>query len=279
MNIRKSIATAITAVVVGGGLALTSVLPASATECVPSEEVPAWTEVVPDIEHPAVGEPTITVENPDYVPAVEYQPAVYGERPLITPAVEYQAAVYATEYEFRHKLLVWKTKWSEDPNWNAEDNEHSLGWYATGNTRQGRLISAEVPAQEAVYGEAPLLSPEVPAQPAVGEPTITIPNPDHGPAYTEVTPDIEHPAIPAVVCEEEPVEEPVVPVEPTEPEQPVAQPVAVQPVAARVAAPTSGSEQLAETGAGPVLPLALGGGLLAALGAGSLLLARKRQVS
>jgi hypothetical protein len=107
--------------------------------------------------------------------AVPYQPAVYGEPPLITPAVEYQPAVYETEYEFRHKWFAWKTTWKSDPNWNAEENDHSLGWYATGNTRQGPLVSPEVPAKDAVYGPAPLISAEVPAQEAVYE-------------WTEVTP-------------------------------------------------------------------------------------------
>lgn len=89
-------------------------------------------------------------------PAVEYQPAVYGEAPLISEAV------YATEYEFVHKKPdhPQSPRW-EAEGWNADDNEHSKGWYATGNTRQGELIS------EAVYGEPPLISAEVLAQDAV----------------------------------------------------------------------------------------------------------------
>jgi hypothetical protein len=111
-------------------------------------------------------------------PAVDYQAPVYGEPPIITPAVEYQPAVYATEYEFRHKLLIWKTTWKEDPNWNAEENDHSLGWYATGNTRQGRLITPEVQAQPPVYGEPPLISPEVQAKDAVYETVVVTPAQD-----------------------------------------------------------------------------------------------------
>ena len=111
--------------------------------------------------------------------AVPYQPAVYGEKPVITPAVEYQPAVYETEYEFAHKKDPYKTKWSSNPNWNAENNENSLGWYATGNTRPGKLVKAEVLAQDAVYGEAPLISAEVPAKDAVYETVVTVPG---GPA-------------------------------------------------------------------------------------------------
>jgi hypothetical protein len=177
MKMKGFAATAVALALTLGGVALAA--PASATdtpaECVPSEAIPAWTEVTPDIEHPAVGEPTITIDNPDYVPAVEYQPAVY-----------------AIEYEFVHKFDVLHVfpKWKTDPNWNAESNPQSKGWIATGNTRDGELIT-----------------PEVPAADAIGEPTIVVDNPDYVAAYTEDVPDIEHPEVPAVTCppvEEEP---------------------------------------------------------------------------
>ena len=52
-------------------------------------------------------------------------------------------AVYATEYKFvsQHGSI----KWEDDPNWNAQSNNASIGWVGTGETRQGALTS------EAVY--------------------------------------------------------------------------------------------------------------------------------
>lgn len=166
--------------ILAAGLALGLVIagasaPAFATppeECIPTD---AWTEVVPDIEHAAVTE------------VIEH-PATY-ETVVITPAVEYQAAVYEVEYEFRHKHDGKKVKWSTNPNWNAEQNDHSKGWYATGNTRDGALITPEVLAQDEVTEERLLTE-------AYTE-TVIITE-----AYTEVVEDIEHPA---VVCEEPPV--------------------------------------------------------------------------
>lgn len=163
---RKLVGSA-TTLLLAGGLIMSGSLPASAhtpeviADCEAIYISAQYYETKPGTD--AVLEKQLVSE------AVPYQPAVYGEPPVITPAVEYQAAVYEVEYEFRHKLLVWKTKWSTDPNWNAEENDHSLGWYATGNTRDGALISPEVPAQDAVYGPAPLITPEVPAQDAVYE--------------------------------------------------------------------------------------------------------------
>ncbi|QKY80337.1 membrane protein [Microbacterium phage Mercedes] len=161
MNVRKLIASATTALVVGGGLALATALPASAH----TPEVTATCSSV-----------SATLTNYEYVeaqpaqtgtrvvtPAVPYQPAVYGERPLITPAVEYVPAnPGTTQYEYR-QLITGKTKWLDSKTWNP-----GLGWYATGNTQ---VVGAtpEVPAQEAVYGDAPLISPEVLAQPEVTE--------------------------------------------------------------------------------------------------------------
>lgn len=60
-----------------GGIALAAA-PASATYSTPPEvctPADAWQEI---IEHPAVGEPTITIENPDYVPATPEQTVADG---------------------------------------------------------------------------------------------------------------------------------------------------------------------------------------------------------
>lgn len=170
---KKILGLSFSAVLVAGGLVFGLAPAANATvnECVPSPAVAAWTETIPavtnQVSHPA-----------------EYKTVV------VTPAVEGKPAVYEIEYEFAHKKDPYKTKWSTNPNWNAESNENSQGWHATGNTRNGALISAEIKAQDAVT-----------KQELVKE------------AWVEtvvVTPEkkVEHAAVDAVVCEDE--EPPVV---------------------------------------------------------------------
>lgn len=135
-------------------------------ECVPSDAIAAYTEVTPDIEHPAVGEPTITIDNPDYVPAVEEESHI--------------------EHEFAFKKDHPNSPRWELEGWNADGNPQSEGWLATGNTR----VVIDVAGSD-----------------AIGEPTITVDNPDYVAAYIEDVPDIEHAAVPAVTCppeEEEP---------------------------------------------------------------------------
>lgn len=99
--------------------------------------------------------------------AVAYQPAVYGPKPLLTAAVIYQPATYELEYEFVHKDNgngnSDRTKWAPQ-GWNAGEN--GRGWEPTGLTRNGKQLTAEVQAKDAVYGDAPLVSAEVLAQPA-----------------------------------------------------------------------------------------------------------------
>lgn len=178
----------IIALAVAGMLAVAA--PASATqsppptECVPSEAIPAYTEVVPDIEHPAVGEPKITVENPDYVPATEGTPAVWANfSPNDQHATFVGPAVYPSD-----ERGTWHDHGTLPPGQAGPD-----GVYANGNPDKGGNW---------FYRQA-----EVPGTPAEGDPTIEIDNPDYEPAYTEVVPDIEHAEVPAVTCppdEEEP---------------------------------------------------------------------------
>ena len=170
---KKILGLSFSAVLVAGGLVFGSAAAATATvdECVPVEAVAAWTETIPAV--------TNQVQHPAEYKTVE-----------VTPAVEYKSAVYEIEYEFAHKNDPYKTKWSTNPNWNAESNDNSKGWSATGNTRNGKLISAEV-----------LAKPAVTKQELVKD------------AWTEtviVTPEkkIEHPAVEAVTCDDE--EPPVV---------------------------------------------------------------------
>lgn len=155
--------------------------------CTPAE---AWTEV---IEHPAVGEPTITTPNPDYVPAIPGTPA-QGE-PTISVEVsnpDYKPAVPAvTKTEYLYKQLVTgKEKWMDSLTWNP-----GLGWYYAHQERTTEVT----PAQPAVGTPTiwvdqpnPYYVPEVPGVPAVGEPTISTPNPDYVEARTET---VEHPAV------------------------------------------------------------------------------------
>lgn len=161
MNIRKTIAGAVTALLVGGGLAVATSLPASAHTPEVSSTCQSITVDLTNYEYIA-GTPAQTGTRV-VTPAVPFQPAVYGERPLITPAVEYVPAnPGVTQYQYS-QLVTGKTKWLDSLTWNP-----GLGWYYNGTTQ---VVGAtpEVPAQEAVYGEAPLISAEVAAQPEVTE--------------------------------------------------------------------------------------------------------------
>jgi hypothetical protein len=139
-------------------------------------------------ERPAVGEATIIIDNPDHVPAVPGtdaigSPTLTVENPDYVPAVEAVPAVYATEHEYRHRILAWKTRW-EAAGWNADGIE-SIGWYSTGNTREV-LVTEAIPGSDAI-GEPTIDIPNpdyvaaVPGVPAVGEPTLEVENPDHVP--------------------------------------------------------------------------------------------------
>lgn len=277
--------TKFAAVPVGALLALTSVfLPqvAYATECVPQdaqpaigeefisveneEYIPAWTE---EIEHEAVTEVvhhdaiTITIHHDavyetvivsPYVPAVPEIPEV--------PAVE---ATYEVEYKFvKIDWNPWhgpeiKVKWSTDPNWNSDGNPQSLGYIATGETRQGAELTPYIPAIPAVPGtpEVPEVTEQVLVTAAWDETTVITPAYDETvvvtPAWTEY---IEHPAegeefitivnpdyIPAkdaVVC---PTPTPSVTPTPTTSATPVANVQANTPVTPAAATlPVTGSE-------------------------------------
>lgn len=182
---RKSLAALVVALITAGG-AVAASAPAAATEpggvCVPAA---AWTETIPP-----VGEPTVTIPNPDYVPAQDavgdptieqpnpdYVPGTdaVGPETIEQPNLDYvpaQDAQYVTEYEHRHMILAWKVRWTR--------GEHpGLGWVATGATRDVEVS----PAQDAI-GDPTVTVPNPdyqPAQPPQGEPTITVPNPDYQP--------------------------------------------------------------------------------------------------
>ncbi|UYL85352.1 hypothetical protein SEA_HAGER_59 [Microbacterium phage Hager] len=209
MNIRRLVATAATALVVGGGLAVGTALPASAhtpsvsATCsaidinltnyevkpesgTPTIEVtnPDYVAEVPGV--PAQGTPTILVPNPDYRPAIPEVPEVLGDPPLIKAE---QLEVSHTENEYK-QWVTGKLKWVKSDDWNP-----GFGWYATGNQR----IVVDIPYSPAVYGPQPVITPYQPAVPAVGEPQIEVANPAYVPAV---------PAVPAVGTPTKTVENP-----------------------------------------------------------------------
>ena len=248
VKLKKTLAAVGTAALLTGGLLAA---PAFAEDevCTPSE---AWTETIEHPAIPAVGKPVI--KNPDYVPAstVEHPavPAVgeptipnpeytpeWVETVVVTPGSPEVPAVTHTEWEFKH-FVTGKTKWKSDPNWNAEWNWESIGWFKTGATKEVVDVPA-VPAVEEVTKQV--------THPAVGEPTIPNPeyvaeipawteeipeqgkkfikNPDFVPAVDAWTETVEHEAVECPVTEE-PTEEPSE--EPTT-EEPVETPVVVVP--------------------------------------------------
>lgn len=152
---------------------------AASEECVPKD---AWTET---IEHPAVGNPTITIENPDYVPATEGH--------WVTDA----------------KITKWV--WVGGPVEVAPQSPvvDPTGWNNVGptNDRKGRdnpdvVIQASGGPGNADWFFYQTTQTWVPGTDAVGDPTIEVVNPDYVAPWTET---IQHEA---VTCE------------PTIPEQP-----------------------------------------------------------
>lgn len=135
---------------------------------------------------PGKGEPTLTVNNPDYKPAVPGVPAVgYPTisveiaNPNYVPGKDGVPAVTKTEYLYK-QLVTGKTKWMDSLTWNP-----GLGWYYAGESRTTEVTPA-VPAVPAVGTPTtwvdqpnPAYVPAVPEIPAVGEPTKIIDNPEY----------------------------------------------------------------------------------------------------
>ena len=218
---KKFIAKASVAFLVVAGSVTFGATAASATEvvdiCVPEG---AWTEIV---EHPAVGEPTITIDNPDYVPAQEE----------ITKVVHHEAewvhheAITHTEYHFakftRERTKVWSwggSDWSAWGNWVKYSPETHTSWelsaaplgsprFHSGGSRDRGTVKWEKQWQALFDGRTRVIEDKAAwdelvkeawdetvviqeATPAVGEPTITVDNADYVAAWTET---IEHPAV------------------------------------------------------------------------------------
>lgn len=170
----KSIAGAVAALLVGGSLLFAA--PASATEvCVPSAAVPAYTEVTPDIEHPAVYETVVIT------PAVEGTPAIWAN---FSPN-DYEGTFIGPATYPDDERGTWHDHGQLPPGQAGPD-----GVYANGNPDKGGnwfYRQAEVPVVEEVTEERLVTE-----------------------AYIEDVPDIFHPEVPAVTCpgDEDPVIEP-----------------------------------------------------------------------
>ena len=176
---KKLWAGAVTALLAAGALAL-GAAPAQATEpdtCVPSD---AWVET---IEHPAVGEPKITIDNPDYVPESTTEEFDH-----------WQSYSYNGPWESNTEAPPfpgdnWQANTASDPH---DIDEAGAYFQSAGGSGKGDWF----------YLEAVTKTVTVPAQ---GEPTIEVDNPDYKPAWIE---EIEHEA---VVCPDpEPDPEPAV---------------------------------------------------------------------
>ena len=148
------------AVTLAAAILISAPSTASATECVPRD---AYTET---IEHPAVGDPTITIENPDYIPATEDETVLEG-------------------------YIKWE--WTGGPaDWPAWPGP---GWNSSGFTNDTKGSTPDVVQRKGegnayFYFESSYTT--IPGAPAVGDPTLTIDNPDYTAPWTEV---VEHEAI------------------------------------------------------------------------------------
>lgn len=168
-TMKRFIAGGASALLLAGGIVAASVAPASAHTPAASATCEAVTISAVYYEtKPAHGEPTIA--NPDYVPGTPGQPAV-GEPTITVPNPDYVApkdAVTAIEYEWRGILTNWGTIWSQE--------RPHIGWWKTGAERTIE-ISPAMPAvgEPTITIDNPAYVPAVPEVPAQGEPTI--PNP------------------------------------------------------------------------------------------------------
>lgn len=262
---------------------------------------PAWTE---EVHHPAEGEEFIMEANPDYV-APTYTPAhTVWVDPVYTPAVgaptieveqenpTYVPAEPETTETVYHEAVT-ATQWKYVKNggkgevWLDNNHQHKVKinghWYQrTNKTKEVTITEAweetvVTPGTDAI-GEptiwvtidnpdyvAPTYTPgydkHVPAQytPAEGDEYIDVENPDYVPAWTEY---IEHEAECTVPAEEQDTT-------PTTPQKPAEQLKTITTMSTTTTAPQDAPEsaQLAQTGVDALTPLLLAGAALAALGA------------
>lgn len=223
--------------------------PALASDaCVPSE---ASTQ---EVFHPAVGEPTLIVDNPHYVPESTAEKFDYWQR------YSWTGGPHASDTAPAFPSSNWNPNTKSDPHGIGQAGAY---YRSNGNSGKGDWF----------YLEAVM---KTVTTPAVGEPTMTIENPDYTPERIEVI------HTDAVVCED-----PVKPTDPPVEEVPGDEtpPVTEEPSkeAPSADAPTETveipliverQEILAETGREASWPIAIAG-VLAILGGGALFLSRK----
>ena len=235
---KKTIKHIIQAAIITGAIILIGAPSGAwATDCVPRDAVPAYTEVVPDIEHPAVYETVVVTPATPGTPAVWANFSPNDQRATFIGPPTYPADERGT----------WHDHGQLPPGHAGPD-----GVYAKGNPDKGGNW---------FYRQAEVLAtPEVTEERLVTE------------AWTEIVPDIEHPAIPAVTCEQEPT--PTPDPEPTigAPEQP-SEPAEPQPSTNVPAERSAVRTELAATGP-EWIPFAAAG--VAALVIGLVLMARGR---
>ena len=209
---KKAYPSCLAAALVAGGLLFSAPTAATAAPvdsfgvCVPSDEKTTT------VEHPAVGEPTIVVPNPDYVPAVPEVPGVpaVGTPTIIVDNPDYVPAVPGTPgvpaigeptVEVPNPDYVPAIPGTDavpavgEPTITVPNPEYVPAVPATPGTPAIGEPTIEIENPEYVPAV-----PAIPAKPAVGEPTIVVPNPDYVPAqyfpaHTVWVPPVYTPAV------------------------------------------------------------------------------------
>ncbi|QGZ16770.1 hypothetical protein PBI_DEWDROP_123 [Microbacterium phage Dewdrop] len=145
----------------------------------------------------AIGEPTLTVDNPDYVPGSPGKPAV-GE-PIIRvekPNPDFKPAT--PDQTVEDGFMKWN--WTGGPVASTPPAPPSPGWHQVGRTNDTKGSQHGVVHKgngKGSYFYYERLTKVIPGTPAQGDPTVwvNVPNPDFVPAVPEVpavgTPTIE----------------------------------------------------------------------------------------
>lgn len=265
--------------------------PAMATEtCVPSD---AWVEHIP---HEAVGEPTLTIDNPDYVPAVPDTTTIVHHEgtPDVTTVTGYMKWTWNGSYKGEPQAAPPADGWNQvgitsDTKGSTPDtilhqgNGHGSYFYF-------ETVTETTPGDPA-WDETVV----TPGTPAIGEPTLVIDNPDYKAAWVE---DVNHDA---VTCPCPPTDEPTTPptdeptTPPTDTPSTPATPTDTNTTPAstttgtvqetvktqQVSNDTVGTNELAHTGSNLVLVPILSIVVLVLLGGGGLLLwfSKRRKIN
>lgn len=179
-------------------------------DCTPEEET------VTTIQHPAIGEPTVTVANPDYVPAVPGFYSTVNNPEYVAEVPAYETIVHHEAVVVDHPAIVhteWKYVKHGGPGeiWSTSNDFKYIKANGEGSNSKPhhgvyyeRTSKTQVIVEQEAYTE--VISPAwdevvvIPAIPAIGEPTIevwiesvdaigdshiSVENPDYVPAWTE----------------------------------------------------------------------------------------------